>query len=43
MMLIVIGGIYGGVFTVNEAAALGAAVAFGFAVWRRKTQHGNRC
>lgn len=36
MMLIVIGGIYGGVFTVNEAAALGAAVAFGFAVWRRK-------
>lgn len=36
MMLIVIGGIYGGVFTVNEAAALGAAVAFAFAVWRRK-------
>lgn len=36
MMLIVIGGIYGGVFTVNEAAALGAAVAFGFTVWRRK-------
>ncbi|MGE3244836.1 MAG: TRAP transporter large permease [Beijerinckiaceae bacterium] len=36
MMLIVIGGIYGGVFSVNEAAALGAAVAFGFAVWRRK-------
>ncbi len=36
MMLIVIGGIYGGVFTVNEAAALGAAVAFGFVAWRRK-------
>lgn len=36
MMLIVIGGIYGGVFTVNEAAALGAAVAFLFTVWRGK-------
>lgn len=36
MVLIVVGGIYGGVFTVNEAAALGAAVAFFFTVWRRK-------
>ncbi len=36
MMLIVIGGIYGGVFTVNEAAALGAFVAFAFTVWRGK-------
>lgn len=36
MMLVVIGGIYGGVFTVNEAAALGAAVAFAFTIWRGK-------
>ncbi len=36
MMLIVIGGIYGGVFTVNEAAALGAAVAFVFTILRGK-------
>ena len=36
MLLLVIGGIYGGVFTVNEAAALGAAVAFAFTVWRGK-------
>jgi C4-dicarboxylate transporter, DctM subunit len=30
------GGIYGGVFTVNEAAALGAILAFVFAIYRRK-------
>lgn len=36
MILIVVGGIYGGVFTVNEAAALGAAVAFLFTVVRGK-------
>jgi len=41
MMTVVIGGIYGGVFTVNEAAALGAAVAFGFAVWRGKISRQN--
>ena len=32
----VAGGIYGGVFTVNEAAALGAILAFVFAIYRRK-------
>jgi tripartite ATP-independent transporter DctM subunit len=32
----VIVGIYGGIFTVNEAAALGAGLAFAFAVARRK-------
>ena len=36
MVIIVIGGIYGGVFTVNEAAALGAVVAFLFTLWRGK-------
>lgn len=36
VVLIVVGGIYGGVFTVNEAAALGVAVSFFFAIWRRK-------
>ena len=36
LMLAVIGGIYGGVFTVNEAAALGAGLAFVFTVLRGK-------
>lgn len=36
LLIAVIGGIYGGVFTVNEAAALGAALAFLFTVFRGK-------
>jgi C4-dicarboxylate transporter, DctM subunit len=36
LLLCVIGGLYGGVFTVNEAAALGTALAFVFAVVRGK-------
>ena len=36
LLLAVIGGIYGGVFTVNEAAALGAMLAFLFTVFRGK-------
>ncbi|MEK9679387.1 MAG: TRAP transporter large permease subunit, partial [Rhodospirillaceae bacterium] len=36
LLLAVIGGIYGGVFTVNEAASLGAGLAFLFAIGRRK-------
>jgi C4-dicarboxylate transporter DctM subunit len=36
LMLAVIGGIYGGVFTVNEAASLGAGLAFLFALYRGK-------
>ena len=36
LLLAVIGGIYGGVFTVNEAAALGALLAFLFTVFRGK-------
>lgn len=36
LLLCVIGGIYGGVFTVNEAAALGAGLAFAFALVRGK-------
>ncbi|HJO86928.1 MAG TPA: TRAP transporter large permease [Rhodospirillales bacterium] len=36
LLFTVIGGIYGGVFTVNEAAALGAGLAFMFTVARRK-------
>ncbi len=36
LVLIVVGGIYGGVFTVNEAAALGTMVAFFFTVIRGK-------
>jgi tripartite ATP-independent transporter DctM subunit len=36
LLACVIGGIYGGVFTVNEAAALGAGLAFAFALVRRK-------
>ena len=36
LMLAVIGGIYGGVFTVNEAASLGAGLTFMFAIFRGK-------
>jgi tripartite ATP-independent transporter DctM subunit len=36
MLLAVIGGIYGGVVTVDEAAALGAVLALAFAVVRRR-------
>jgi C4-dicarboxylate transporter, DctM subunit len=35
-LVAVIGGIYGGVFTVNEAAALGAGLAFAFTIARKK-------
>tara|TARA_B100000315_G_scaffold257675_1_gene307257 strand:- start:137 stop:1444 length:1308 start_codon:yes stop_codon:yes gene_type:complete len=40
LLLAVIGGIYGGVFTVNEAAALGAVLAFLFTVFRGKLSLG---
>lgn len=36
LLVAVIGGIYGGVFTVNEAAALGAGLAFAFTIARKK-------
>ena len=36
LVFIVLGGLYGGVFTVSEAAAVGAAIAFLFAVFRRR-------
>jgi tripartite ATP-independent transporter DctM subunit len=35
IVLISIGGIYVGIFTPSEAAAVGAALAFGYALWRR--------
>ena len=35
LFVLVLGGIYGGVFTPTEAAAIGAFGAFIFAVWRR--------
>jgi len=35
IVFISIGGIYAGVFTPSEAAAVGAALAFGYAIWRR--------
>lgn len=40
LLLAVIGGIYGGVFTVNEAASLGAGLAFIFTVARGKLNAG---
>ena len=40
LFALVIGGIYGGVFTVNEAASVGAAGAFLFALARGKLAHG---
>jgi C4-dicarboxylate transporter DctM subunit len=36
LFLVVIGGIFGGLFTANEGAAVGAIGAFLFMVWRRK-------
>jgi len=36
ILVVVIGGIYGGVFTVNEAAAVGVVLTFLFALGRRK-------
>ena len=36
LVLIIFGGIYGGVFTVNEAAAIGAALSFVVTVGRRR-------
>ena len=36
LILLILIGIYGGVFTVNEAASLGAILAFGFGLLRRK-------
>lgn len=41
IVLISIGGIYVGVFTPSEAAAVGAALAFGYALWRRSLGGGN--
>ncbi len=35
LVVVVLGGIYGGVFTATEGAGIGAAGAFGFALWRR--------
>jgi tripartite ATP-independent transporter DctM subunit len=40
IVLISIGGIYVGVFTPSEAAAIGAALAFGYALWRRSLGNG---
>ena len=36
ILLVVVGGIYGGVFTVTEAAAFGAVITFLFALGRKK-------
>ena len=36
LMIVVIGGLYGGVFAVTEAASLGAGLTFAFAVARRR-------
>lgn len=41
IVLISIGGIYVGIFTPSEAAAVGAALAFGYALWRRSLGGGN--
>ena len=35
LVVVVLGGIYGGVFTATEGAGIGAAGSFGFALWRR--------
>ena len=40
IVLVSIGGIYVGVFTPSEAAAVGAALAFGYALWRRSLGNG---
>jgi tripartite ATP-independent transporter DctM subunit len=36
ILVVVVGGIYGGIFTVTEAASFGAVIAFAFAIGRRK-------
>ena len=41
IVLVSIGGIYVGAFTPSEAAAVGAALAFGYALWRRSLGGGN--
>ncbi len=41
IVLVSIGGIYVGLFTPSEAAAVGAALAFGYALWRRSLGGGN--
>jgi C4-dicarboxylate transporter, DctM subunit len=40
LIVLVFGGIYGGVFTVTEAAAVGACISFGFALLRGKLSNG---
>jgi C4-dicarboxylate transporter, DctM subunit len=35
LVVVVLGGIYGGVFTATEGAGIGASGAFAFALWRR--------
>jgi tripartite ATP-independent transporter DctM subunit len=41
IVLVSIGGIYVGVFTPSEAAAVGAMLAFGYALWQRSLGAGN--
>ena len=41
IVLVSIGGIYIGIFTPSEAAAVGAALAFLYALWRRSLGKGN--
>ncbi len=41
IVLVSIGGIYVGAFTPSEAAAVGAALAFGYALWQRSLGGGN--
>jgi tripartite ATP-independent transporter DctM subunit len=41
IVLVSIGGIYVGAFTPSEAAAVGAALAFAYALWRRSLGKGN--
>jgi tripartite ATP-independent transporter DctM subunit len=36
LFAVVVGGLYGGLFTATEAAAVGAGIAFLFALWRRR-------
>jgi len=41
IVLVSIGGIYVGAFTPSEAAAVGAALTFAYALWRRSLGNGN--
>jgi len=41
IVLVSIGGIYVGIFTPSEAAAVGAALALGYALWRRSLGNGS--